>query len=68
MFRAVVSRDDMMHQRLTEVAEELTSGEAVPLVLAFAQRHRFSDEELAQFRKMIEEMEAKRTSRRKSAK
>ncbi len=57
-----------MHQRLTEVADELTAGEAVPLVLAFAQRHRFSDEELAQFRKMIDEMVAKRKSRRESAK
>ena len=46
VFRAVVSREEMMHQRLTEVADELTAGEAVPLVLAFAQRHRFSDQEL----------------------
>ena len=68
VFRAAVSLEELLHQRLSEVAEELTSGEAVPLVLAFAQRHRFSDEELAQFRKMIDQMEAKRTSRRKSAK
>jgi BlaI family transcriptional regulator, penicillinase repressor len=68
VFRAVVSREDMMHQRLTELADELSEGEAAPLVLAFAQRHRFTDEEIAQFREMIDEMAAKRTPRRKPAK
>ena len=59
VFRAAVSRGDVVHERLTNLAGELCDGEALPLVLAFAQRHRFSPEELARFRKMIEGLEAK---------
>jgi BlaI family transcriptional regulator, penicillinase repressor len=59
VFRAVVSREDVMHERMTNLAGELCDGEALPLVLAFAQRHRFSPEELARFRKMIEGLKAK---------
>lgn len=63
VFRAVVSREDVMHERMTNLAGELCDGEALPLVLAFAQRHRFSPEELARFRKMIEGIQAKRGKR-----
>lgn len=63
IFRAVVSREDVMHERLTNLAGELCDGEALPLVLAFAQRHRFSPDELARFRKMIEGLESKRGKR-----
>ena len=59
VFRAAVTREEVMHQRISELAEELSEGDAVPLVMAFAQRHRFTDEEIEQFRRMIDEMEAK---------
>jgi predicted transcriptional regulator len=68
VFRAAVSREDVMHQRLTEVAQELSAGEAAPLVLAFAERHRFTAAEIQRFRQMIDQMEAKRTPRRKPGK
>jgi predicted transcriptional regulator len=60
VFRAVVTREEIVHQRISKLAEELSEGDAVPLVMAFAQRHRFTDAELAQFRRMIDDMEAKR--------
>src|SRR5688500_18926784 len=60
VFGAAVSREEVVHERLVELAEELCDGEAVPLVLAFAERHRFSEAELERFRRMIEEAEAKR--------
>jgi BlaI family transcriptional regulator, penicillinase repressor len=63
VFRAVVSREDEMLARMKNLAGELCDGEALPLVLAFAQRHRFSSEELARFRRMIDDMEAKRGKR-----
>jgi BlaI family transcriptional regulator, penicillinase repressor len=63
VFRAVVSREDQMHARMTDLAGELCDGDALPLVLAFAERHRFSAEELARFRKMIDALEAKRGKR-----
>src|SRR5262245_9003714 len=64
VFRAAVSREEVMHQRMEELAEDLAEGEALPLVLAFARRHRFTDAEIERFRGMIEEMEAKRRRRR----
>jgi predicted transcriptional regulator len=63
VFRASVSREDEISARLNDLAGELCDGEALPLVLAFAERHRFSAQELARFRKMIEELEAKRAKR-----
>ena len=59
VFRAAVTREEVMHQRISKLAEELAEGDAVPLVMAFAQRHRFTDAEIEQFRRMIDEMEAK---------
>jgi BlaI family penicillinase repressor len=63
IFRAVVSREQEMHSRLQDLAGELCDGDAVPLVLAFAAQHRFSPEELARFRAMIDALEAKRGKR-----
>jgi BlaI family penicillinase repressor len=59
IFRAVVSREEVVHERMTDLAVELCDGEALPLVLAFAERHRFAPEELARFRKMIDGLKAK---------
>jgi predicted transcriptional regulator len=67
VFRAAVSREEIVHQRMAELADELCAGEAAPLVLAFAERHRFTADELAKFRRMIERVEVKRP-RRKSGK
>src|SRR5262245_17438763 len=49
-----VSREDVMHARMQELAGELADGEAVPLMLAFAERHRFSPEDLARLQAMID--------------
>jgi BlaI family penicillinase repressor len=59
VFRALVTRDDVVHARMTDLAGELCDGAAMPLVLAFAERHDFSLEELARFRQMIDALEAK---------
>ena len=63
VFRAIVSREEVMHDRMVELAGELCEGETLPLVLAFAERHRFSDEDLKRFRKMIDELDGKRRKR-----
>lgn len=68
VFRAAVSREDVVHQRMTELADELSAGEAAPLVLAFAERHRFTAAEIEKFRQMIDQMEIKRTAKRKPGK
>ena len=61
--RAVLSREDVMRARMNDLAGELCDGDALPLVLAFAERHRFSPSELARFRQMIDDLEAKRGKR-----
>jgi predicted transcriptional regulator len=63
VFRPIISRDEVMHTRMQELAGELSDGEALPLVLAFAQRHRFSPEEIVRFRKMIDELDSRRAKR-----
>src|SRR5262249_39494871 len=61
VFRAAVSREEVGRQRLADLAAALCGGDPAPLVLAFAQQHRFTDAEIAQFRRMIEAMEARRS-------
>jgi BlaI family transcriptional regulator, penicillinase repressor len=63
VFRPLVSREDVMHARMADLASDFCDGEPLPLVLAFAERHRFSPAELARFRQMIEQLEAKRRKR-----
>ncbi len=63
IFRAAVSREDEMRARMNDLAGELCGGEALPLVLAFTEKHRFSTEELARFRRMIDELEPKAKKR-----
>ncbi|WP_029630570.1 BlaI/MecI/CopY family transcriptional regulator [Zavarzinella formosa] len=58
VFRPLVSREEEMHARMASLAGELCDGEALPLVLAFAERHQFSAAELAKFRQMIDQLEA----------
>jgi predicted transcriptional regulator len=65
VFRAKVTREEVMRARMADLAGELCDGEALPLVLAFAERHRFSPQELARFRKMIDDLSAGRGKRGK---
>src|SRR5688572_27249429 len=53
VYTPLVTREDVMHARMHELAGELADGDAVPLVLAFAERHRFSPEELKRLQRMI---------------
>ncbi|MDB5348073.1 MAG: blaI 2 [Schlesneria sp.] len=56
VFRAIVTRDQEVHARIQDLAGELCDGEALPLVMAFAQQHRFTPEEIARFRQLINEV------------
>jgi len=64
VFRAAVSLGEVLHQRLEQLTHELSAGDPAPLVLAFAERHRFTEAEIQRFRKMIDQMEAKRLRRK----
>ncbi len=62
IYRAVVSREEMLERRLQEAADDLCDGRAAPLVLALVQGHRFSAEELARLRRLLDEAAAGSTS------
>src|SRR5258708_11133617 len=55
VFRASVSREELLQQRLKDTADELCEGSAAPLVLALVQGNQFTAEELARLRRLIDE-------------
>ena len=57
VFRPAVSRDGMVKQRLRAVADQLCEGAASPLVMALVSSHRFSKEEIRQFRQLLGEVQ-----------
>jgi predicted transcriptional regulator len=57
VFQAAVSREELLRRRLTELADQVCDGTASPLMHALVQGQRFSPEELAGFRKLIDELE-----------
>ncbi len=59
VFRAAVSRDDLVRQRLTEVADELCEGEWSPLLLAFAQQKKLTDKDVGELQKLIDALASK---------
>lgn len=63
IYRPLVTREDVMHACMTDLAGELADGEAVPLMLAFAERHKFTPQELARLQQMIDDL--KRRTRQK---
>ena len=63
VFRASVTREEVMQSRMQDLASELCDGEALPLVLAFAQQHRFTPDEIARFQRLIDEASRKSKKR-----
>jgi len=63
IFRATVTREDVMRSQMHDLAGQLCDGQALPLVLAFAEQHRFSAEDLARFKAMIAALEGRRGKR-----
>jgi predicted transcriptional regulator len=58
VYRAAVSRDELLERRLRDAADELCDGRAAPLVLALVQGGRLSAEELARLRRLLDEAAA----------
>jgi BlaI family penicillinase repressor len=54
VYRATVSRDELLDRRLQDAADELCNGQTAPLLLALVQGHRFTAEELAKFRHLLD--------------
>jgi len=66
VFRAVVSRDDLVHQRMRELADEFCDGRAAPLLLSFAQRQRFSASEIDELRRLVDDLAKKSAAGRRA--
>jgi BlaI family transcriptional regulator, penicillinase repressor len=66
VYRAVVSRNELLEQRLKDAADELCDGRAAPLVLALVQGNRFSVEELSRLRRFLDEVADRPSSPPKS--
>ena len=54
VYRAESTRDDLLRDRLRDLADQLCEGASAPLVLTLVEGHRFSDEEIARFRAVLD--------------
>jgi BlaI family transcriptional regulator, penicillinase repressor len=57
VFQATVTREELLRLRLTQLADQVCDGTASPLVHALVQGQQFSPEEIAYFRRMLDELE-----------
>ena len=55
VYRAAVTREGLLDRRLKDAAEELCDGQAAPLLLALVQGNRFTVEDLARFRRVLDD-------------
>ena len=65
VYRADVTRDELLESRLKDAADEFCDGRAAPLVLALVQGNRFSAAELARLRRLLDEAGEGSSSSRK---
>ena len=67
LFRATVTREELLSLELGDLAERVCEGAALPLVLSLVQGRRFSKSEIARFRELVDSLEdetAERGSKR----
>lgn len=57
LFRAKVSREDLLGSTLAALADRLCDGTASPLVHALVRGQRFSADEIAHFRKLLDDLD-----------
>ena len=66
VFRAIVTREKLLRHRLGDLRARLCGGEASPLVYALVHGQRFSPEEIAEFRELLDILERKDVASAKS--
>ena len=64
VFAAAVSREELVQQRLNRLADDFCDGTRTPLMLALLDGQKFSDEEIGQFRDLIDQLETGRGRRK----
>jgi predicted transcriptional regulator len=68
VYRPTVSRGELLQQRLSDLAETFCEGTTSPLMLALVEGKRFTPEEIAQFRELLDKLEADRSGKKKGGK
>ncbi len=58
VYEASSTRDDLLRDRLRDLADQLCEGEPTPLVLTLVEANRFSDDEIARFRALLDQHRA----------
>ena len=57
-YSVVATREDLVRQQLDGIAETICDGEATPLVLSLFEGQRFSKDEIAEFRRLLDQLES----------
>jgi BlaI family transcriptional regulator, penicillinase repressor len=65
VYRAAVSRGELLQQRLSDLADTFCEGTASPLMLALVEGSDFTPAEIARFRELLDKLEAESTRGRK---
>jgi predicted transcriptional regulator len=60
VFRAAVTREQLLRKRLGALADEFCEGTASPLVLALVEGGRFTSAEIEQFRQLLDQLDSDR--------
>jgi predicted transcriptional regulator len=60
VYRAAVSREQLLKRRLGDLADEFCEGTASPLVLALVEGGRFTPDEIEQFRQLLDHLDSDR--------
>ena len=57
VFEAALSRDGLVRRRLNQLVDDLCEGTATPLVAALMKGRRFTEEDIVQFRRLLDDVE-----------
>jgi predicted transcriptional regulator len=68
VFRAASSRERFLSDQLTELADKVCDGTTLPLAAALVDKLRFTSAELVEFRRLLDEAEAKQSGGKPSGK
>jgi predicted transcriptional regulator len=63
VFSPIVSREALLSQRLARLVDEVCEGTATPLVHALVRGRQFSSDDIAQLRRLLDELEQETESR-----
>ena len=55
VFRAAITRERFLSDRLLELADKVCDGTTMPLVMALVDKQAFTADELAEFRRLLDE-------------